>query len=78
MLQIPIPVLNESLAMKRLASAALLVALLTGCSNSSPPASPPTEKKGIEVHAPGVDVKVDKEGVDVKAPGADVEIDRKK
>ncbi len=34
---------------------------------------------GVDVQAPGVDVKVDSErGVDVKAPGVDVQVERDK
>jgi hypothetical protein len=33
-------------------------------------------RPGIEVSAPGVDIKVEpREGVEVKAPGADVKVD---
>lgn len=48
-----------------------------GCEKSvdKPPAE---EGGGIEINAPGVDVKVDrKDGVDVKTPAVDVEADTK-
>ena len=74
--------------MKRIASGIVLAALfsLAGCSSEPPPATPPSTPavappppagSGVEVHAPGVDVKAGKDGVDVKAPGTDVEVEKK-
>jgi hypothetical protein len=60
----------------RIATLAIIVSLACALGCETKPktdAPPPQEGGGIEVQAPGVDVKVDKEGVDVKAPGADVE-----
>lgn len=67
--------------MKRFALTMLLTAVLCGCSGSpaptpTPVATPPAGK-AVEVHAPGVDVKVDKGGVDVVAPGAEVHTEKK-
>jgi hypothetical protein len=62
--------------MKWFVSSVVLCGLFTGCSSNPPPAPPPGGK-GVEVHAPGVDVNVEKGGVDVKAPGADVQVERK-
>jgi len=69
----------------RFALSGLLSTILfhAGCSGGSsppsalPPALPPPNEKGVEVHVPGVDVKVDKGGLDVKAPGADVQVEKK-
>ena len=66
--------------MKWLASMVVLSAFLAGCSSNPPPAPPPGPPpggKGVEVHAPGVDVNVEKGGVDVKAPGTDVQVEKK-
>jgi hypothetical protein len=55
----------------------LSLILAVGCQKKTePPVAPPSEPgKGIEIEAPGVDVKVGGgEGVDVKTPGADVEV----
>ena len=39
----------------------------------------PEEKQGIEIHAPGVDIKIDKnEGVNVKAPNTEVHASKEK
>jgi hypothetical protein len=68
--------------MKWLARLVMLTAPLVGCSgNTAPPPQPvvtPAPAKGVEVHAPGVDVNVGHGGVDVKAPGTDVQVDRNK
>lgn len=54
---------------------AVAAACAFGCDRKPAPATQET-KPGIEVNAPGVDVKVaPKEGVEVKAPGADVKVD---
>ena len=37
-----------------------------------------SEKKGVEVHAPNVDVKADKDGVNVTTPNTNVDVDKKK
>ncbi len=67
--------------MSKITLAGILTATLVvaGCSNNPPSATPPPPpgKANVEVHAPGVDVKVDQGEVKVKAPGADVEVDRK-
>ena len=66
--------------MRWIASMVVLSAFFAGCSSNPPPAPPPGPPpggKGVEVHAPGVDVNVEKGGVDVKAPGADVQVERK-
>jgi len=59
---------------------AMVLVVLAGCSSSPPPPpppAPPPTKSGVEVHAPGTDVKVGQGGVDVKAPGADVQVEKK-
>ena len=50
---------------------------LAGCEGqkSAPPAD---NKGGVEVHAPGVDVKAGQGGVDVNAPNTNVDIEKKK
>lgn len=71
--------------MQRTASLVLICAgFLAGCNEPAPktPPAPPPAKSGIEIKAPGVDIKIDKDkdggaDVDVKAPGADVKIDDK-
>jgi hypothetical protein len=55
-----------------LAAMLTISALAVGCEKK--PKEAVEEKPGIEVNAPGVEVKVDpKEGVKVEAPGVDVE-----
>jgi hypothetical protein len=49
------------------------LAIALGCEKKNKAGAPPQEGPGVEVQAPGVDVKVDKEGVEVQTPGADVE-----
>jgi hypothetical protein len=55
------------------------LACALGCEKSAKKdAMPPAQEsgRGIEVEAPGVDVKVRPgEGIDVEAPGADVKVD---
>ena len=54
--------------------------VLAGCSNndSNPPVNPPpVPTRGVDVQAPGVEVKAGRDGVDVKAPGTDVQVERK-
>ena len=49
----------------------LLASLLAshGCAKTEPPG----QKGGLEIHAPGVDIKINKQdGVNVKAPGTEV------
>ncbi len=56
--------------------------LLTGCNEQPKPTTKAAVNvdaqrgKGVEVNAPGVNVKVNKDGTDVKAPGVDVDIKR--
>jgi hypothetical protein len=70
--------LAKGLAMStRFVFSAMVLVVLAGCSSSPPPAAPPPAKSGVEVHAPGTDVKVGQGGVDVKAPGADVQVEKK-
>ncbi len=57
---------------------ATILATVVGCENKNPPAG---EKKGVEVQAPGVEVKTgDKAeggGVEVKTPAGDVNVEKK-
>jgi hypothetical protein len=55
-------------------AAFVLLGSLSACNEPAPQAPPP--KSGIEVKAPGVDIKIDKEGANIKAPGAEVKIDK--
>jgi hypothetical protein len=50
--------------------------LLSGCSDK-PAAPPANDAGGVQVTAPGVDVKTDPNGVQVKTPGADVNVEHK-
>ncbi len=65
---------------KLLFAAAIAMTTAVGCQSEPGPkmegeAPPVKEGEGIEVQAPGVDVKVGGgDGVEVKAPGADVEV----
>lgn len=58
----------------------LSVACALGCDRkpaASPPPVVPVERPGIDVNAPGVNVRVEPgQGVEVKAPGVDVETKR--
>ena len=63
--------------MRMASSAAILsLGLFAGCNEpaSKTPPAPPPAKSGIEIKAPGVDVKIDNGKVDVEAPGADVKV----
>ncbi len=63
--------------MLRLASAVLVMAICCGCANQgSRAATTPEKKEGVQVNAPGVDVKVGPDGkTDVRAPGVTVKKD---
>ena len=50
--------------------------LLASCSDK-PAAVPANNAGGVQVTAPGVDVKADKNGVEVKAPDANVNVEKK-
>ena len=52
----------------------LIVCLSLGCGDQAPQK---TESKGVEVNAPGVNVKVGEKGTDVKAPGVNVKAGEK-
>jgi hypothetical protein len=78
----PLQNINQGdLAMKRLVATLLLVSCLpfVGCNDQKTTPIPPTspDKRQVDVHAPGVDVKSDKEGTVVHTPGADVDVNRK-
>ena len=46
-----------------------------GCAENEPPA----QKQGVEIHAPGVDIKINKkDGVNVIAPGTEVHTSKEK
>jgi hypothetical protein len=61
---------------------ALALVLFTGMSGCNRPAQPvlvtpvAPANKGVEVHAPGVDVTTGPGGVDVKAPGTSVQVEK--
>jgi hypothetical protein len=52
----------------------MVVCLSMGCGNQQ---TPKAESKGVEVNAPGVNVKVGEKGTEVKAPGVNVKAGEK-
>jgi len=56
------------------AGVGLVVCLGMGCGNQE---TPKAESKGVEVNAPGVNVKAGEKGTEVKAPGVNVKAGEK-